>query len=117
MILGYYYSIINAVKTFFDALKAFDIPVMFDLCLILVPFGIGVLLGIFLIAKLITFLFESFGIQTYCAIFGLILASPFAIFYNTGLFGQLSSLSMGTIILGFILAIAGGAVTYFMGEK
>lgn len=117
MILGYYYSIINAVKTFFDALKAFDIPVMFDLCLILVPFGIGVLLGIFLIAKLITFLFESFGIQTYCAIFGLILASPFAIFYNTGLFGQLSSLSMGTIILGFILAIAGGAVTYLMGEK
>lgn len=117
MILGYYYSIINAVKTFFDALKAFDIPVMFDLCLILVPFGIGVLLGIFLIAKLITFLFESFGIQTYCAIFGLILASPFAIFYNTGLFGQLSSLSMGTVILGFILAIAGGAVTYLMGEK
>ena len=89
---------------------------MLHLCLILVPFGIGVLLGIFLIAKLITYLFKQYGIQTYCAIFGLILASPFAIFYNTGLFGQLSSLSAGTVILGIVLALAGGVITYIMGE-
>ncbi|OUQ21923.1 DUF368 domain-containing protein [Lachnoclostridium sp. An14] len=116
MILGYYYGIINSLKSFFDALKAFDIPAMLELCLVLVPFGVGVLLGIFLIAKLITFLFERFGVQTYCAIFGLILASPFAIFYNTGLFGQLSSLSAGTVILGAVLAVAGGVFTYVMGE-
>ncbi len=116
MILGYYYGIINSLKSFFDALKAFDIPAMMELCLVLVPFGIGVLLGIFLIAKLITFLFESYGVQTYCAIFGLILASPFAIFYNTGLFSQLSSLTLGTILLGIFLAVAGGVFTYFMGE-
>ena len=89
---------------------------MLHLCLILVPFGIGVLLGIFLIAKLITYLFKQYGIQTYCSIFGLILASPFAIFFNTGLFGQLSSLSAGTVILGIVLALAGGVITYIMGE-
>lgn len=116
MILGYYYGIINSLKSFFDALQAFDIAAMLHLCLVLVPFGIGVLLGIFLIAKLITFLFEQYGVQTYCAIFGLILASPFAIFYNTGLFGQLSSLSAGTLILGVVLALAGGVITYIMGE-
>ena len=116
MILGYYYGIINSLKSFFDALQAFDITAMLHLCLVLVPFGIGVLLGIFLIAKLITFLFEQYGVQTYCAIFGLILASPFAIFYNTGLFGQLSSLSAGTLILGVVLALAGGVITYIMGE-
>lgn len=116
MILGYYYGIINSLKSFFDALKAFDLPALMELCMVLVPFGIGVLLGIFLIAKLITFLFESFGVQTYCAIFGLILASPFAIFYNTGLFSQLSSLSPVTVLLGIVLAVAGGAFTYFMGE-
>lgn len=116
MILGYYYGIINSLKSFFDALKAFDISAVLELCMILVPFGIGVLLGIFLIAKLITFLFESFGVQTYCAIFGLILASPFAIFYNTGLFSQLSSLTPVTVILGLVLAVAGGVFTYFMGE-
>ena len=39
--------------------------------LLLAPFGIGVVLGIFLIAKLITFLFEKYGVQTFCAILGL----------------------------------------------
>ena len=69
-----------------------------------------------LIAKLITFLFEKFGIQTYCAILGLIIASPFAIFYNTGLFSQLSSLTIGSVILGVVLAAAGAVLTLKMGE-
>ncbi|RGY99464.1 DUF368 domain-containing protein [Clostridium sp. AM58-1XD] len=117
MILGYYYGIIDSVKTFMEGLKAFDMAVLIDRGLVLFPFGIGVLLGIFLIAKLITFLFETYGVQTYCAIFGLILASPFAIFYNTGLFSQLSSLGLMTVLLGIILAAAGGFITYIMGER
>lgn len=117
MILGYYYGIIDSVKGFLDALKAFDIPALTHGFLILFPFGIGVLLGIFLIAKLITYLFEQFGIQTYCAILGLIIASPFAIFYNTGLFGQLSSLSVLTVIGGLVLAVIGAVITYFLGEQ
>lgn len=117
MILGYYYGIIESVKTFLDGLKAFDMAVLMDRGLVLVPFGIGVILGIFLIAKLITFLFEKYGVETYCAIFGLILASPFAIFYNTGLFGQLSSLGFMTILSGIILVAAGCVITYIVGEQ
>lgn len=117
MILGYYYGIIDSIKTFLDGLKAFNMDVVIDRTLVLFPFGIGVLLGIFLIAKLITFLFEKYGIQTYCAILGLIFASPFAIFYNTGLFGQLSTLSIISIITGLLLAIVCGIITYYIGEK
>lgn len=117
MILGYYYGIIDSIKTFLEALKAFDIPVLFDRCLILAPFGIGVLLGIFLIAKLITFLFEKYGVQTYCAILGLVLSSPFAIFYNTGLFAQLGSLNLMLIASGILFAVVGGVISYFLGER
>ena len=117
MILGYYYGIIESIKTFLEALKALDIPVLTNSFLVLAPFGIGVLLGIFLIAKLITFLFEQYGVQTYCAILGLILSSPFAIFYNTGLFGQLDQLNFKLIASGIILAVVGGVVTYFLGER
>ena len=116
MILGYYYAVINTIKGFLDSLKAFDMPGLIHGACLLIPFGIGVLLGIFLIAKLITFLFEKFGIQTYCAILGLIIASPFAIFYNTGLFSQLSSLTIGSVILGVVLAAAGAVLTLKMGE-
>lgn len=117
MILGYYYAIINTIKGFLDSLKALDMAGLVNGACLLVPFGIGVLLGIFLIAKLITFLFERFGIQTYCAILGLILASPFAIFYNTGLFGQFSSLNVGSIVLGIVLAVAGAILTIRVGES
>lgn len=117
MILGYYYGIIESIKNFLEALKAVDIPALTNGFLVLAPFGVGVLLGIFLIAKLITFLFERYGVQTYCAILGLILSSPFAIFYNTGLFGQLGELNVMLILSGVIFAIIGGAVTYFLGER
>lgn len=117
MILGYYYGIIESIKSFLDALKALDMAGLAHGFALLFPFGIGVLLGIFLIAKLITFLFNRYGIQTYCAILGLIAASPFAIFYNTGLFAKLSSLTVSQILLGVLLALIGGAVTMKMGEK
>ena len=68
MILGYYYGIIETIKNFLDALKVLDMPGVLHGVLLLAPFGFGVLLGIFLIAKLITFLFKRYAIHTYCAI-------------------------------------------------
>lgn len=116
MILGYYYGIINTIKSFLDSLKVFDMAGLIHGFALLMPFGIGVLLGIFLIAKLITFLFNKFGIQTYCAILGLIAASPFAIFYNTGALEQVSSLGIGTMVFSVVLAGVFGVVTYKLGE-
>ena len=117
MILGYYYGILEAIRSFIEALKNFDTAGLLNGFLLLFPLGIGVLLGIFLIAKLITFLFERYGVQTYCAILGLIMASPFAIFYNTGLFEQLSSLKAGSVLIGIVLAIVGAVVTRYLGEQ
>lgn len=117
MILGYYYGIIESIKTFLESLKAFDIPALTNGFLILFPLGIGILLGIFLIAKLITFLFERYGVQTYCAILGLILSSPFAIFENTGLFDQLGQLNPMLVLSGVLLAVVGAVVTYMLGER
>lgn len=117
MILGYYYGIIETIKNFLDALKVLDMPGVLHGVLLLTPFGIGVLLGIFLIAKLITFLFKRYAVHTYCAILGLIAASPFAIFYNTGLFAQLGNLTPLAVILGVGAAVAGAVITFLMGER
>ena len=117
MILGYYYGIINTIKSFLDALRVFDMNGLIQGTLLLAPFGIGVLLGIFLIAKLITFLFEKYGVTTYCAILGLIIASPFAIFYNTGLLAQPPNLTAVQVISGIAAAVIGAVITYILGEK
>ena len=117
MIFGYYYAIINTIKTFLDNLRAFDLAGMKEGILLLAPFGIGVVLGIFLIAKLITFLFEKYGVQTFCAILGLVISSPIAIFINTGLVSKLGSLSLWEILFGIVLMAAGAFVTVFVGER
>ncbi len=117
MIFGYYYGIINTIKAFLDALRAFDMGGLTTGFLLLAPFGIGIILGIFLIARLITFLFDRYGVQTYCAILGLVVSSPFAIFYNTGLFGEFSSLSLPVIAAGFVLMAAGAEATNFVGAQ
>lgn len=117
MIFGYYYAIINTIKTFLDNLRVFDLAGMKDGILLLAPFGIGVVLGIFLIAKLITFLFEKYGVQTFCAILGLVISSPIAIFINTGLVSKLGSLSLWEILFGIVLMAAGAFVTVFVGER
>lgn len=116
MVLGYYYGIIDSVKGFIDSLTAFDMDGILHGCVVLVPFGIGVLLGIFLIAKLIDYLFKKHSVTTYSAILGLIVASPFAIFYNVMKEGAMPITVMNTIV-GVVLLVVGVGFTYVMGTK
>lgn len=113
MIMGYYYGILNGIKLFFEALKSFDITGLFSQCAVLVPFGIGVIIGIFGVAKLINYLFGAHGVSTYCAIFGLILASPFAIIYQSEAYKSVSTVS---IIVGAVLMIVCAVAAYFMSK-
>lgn len=117
MILGYYYGIINTIKNFLDSLRIMDINSLLNGILVLAPFGIGVLVGIGIIAKIIEYLFSKHSVMTYSAIFGLVLASPIAIFYNTGLYKQLSEVTLLKLILGIVLCIVGAVVTYYLGQK
>lgn len=106
MILGYYYNIINTLTHFFDSVRALDMNGILNGLVLLVPFGIGVLVGGFLISKAIEYLFDRVPVTTYFAIFGLVLASPIAIFLNTG---AMTSLSQGPtasfLIIGIVLMI------------
>lgn len=114
MILGFYYGVLNLITGFFDSLFAFDIKACFVACGLLIPFGVGIIIGIFIIAKLIDYLFEKHGVLTYAAIFGLVAASPFAIIYNTAAY---KSVSVPGVCAGLVLFAVLGAVTYFAGRE
>lgn len=113
MILGYYAIVTGTLKSFLTALVAFDVPTLVHDTLILFPFGIGVLLGIFLIAKLIEFLFNKYCSITYCAILGLIASSPVAILVKMGN----KNINVVTIVLAVILLVVSTIFTYYMGKK
>ncbi len=73
----------------------------------LVPFGCGVLGGIFLVAKLMEYLLCRFERLTYWAIFGLLAASPVAILGKIPLRGT----SPAVIAWGVMLFSVGAVVT------
>ena len=117
MVLGYYYGILNSVTGFFNALTSMDMGQLWHYTGILFPFGIGVLAGIFLISKLIEYLFTNHPTLTYSGILGLVLASPFAILYNTNALNDLQgSNALLFLILGLILAVVCFLLTYYLGK-
>ena len=108
LLMGYYNPIVSSIKNFVTALAAFDISGILQGCGVLVPMGIGIVVGIFAIAKIIEIIFEKFPVQAYWAIIGLIVASPFAIFLvgEVGTVTVLGALvSVVTFAVGFVVAM------------
>jgi putative membrane protein len=85
---------------------------------ILVPFGLGVLLGIFIISKIIEYLFLNFPSLTNSGILGLVIASPIAILTNTGAFADLTQTgSVGYALIAIALLLASFYITYKLSLK
>ncbi|MBQ8234163.1 MAG: DUF368 domain-containing protein [Bacilli bacterium] len=106
MLLGYYYPIIELIKNIFNIQNI----------IILIVFGIGVLLGIILISKLIEYLFKKHETNTYYGVLGFIYASIFAVAipvitnYNI-------TFNIIEVIIGLILGVLGYILAYKLGEK
>lgn len=114
MLMGFYEPILVTITDFVTALVHLDMDGILAGCGILIPFGIGVVAGIFGIAKLVEIVFEKFPLYAYWAIIGLIVASPVAILLmNLGVFSQITILSGVT---GLIALAAGFFVALKLGD-
>lgn len=112
MLMGFYYPVLNAIKDFFKALAAFDMDGILLGCGILVPFGLGVVAGIFGIAKLVEIIFDKFPLYAYWAIIGLIVSSPIAIL----LMGAYPAVTVLNLATGAVALVAGGIIAMKLGE-
>lgn len=107
MMLGYYEYINNSINGFVTSMLHLDFAGMMTSVWILLPFGIGVLIGIFLMAKIIEFLLKKYPNATMWGIIGLIVASPFAIIVGTSIANMTSItilISLVTFAIGFLVA-------------
>ena len=85
--LGYYEPIVTgAIPALLKGLTGGDWAVVGHNVGILLPFGLGIVFGIFAIAKLIEFLMKKWKGRTYCAILGMVVASPVVIFMDTSIY-------------------------------
>ena len=103
LLLGYYNPIVSAINDFLGALTSLDVDGILTGFGILVPFGIGVVVGVLAIAKGIEFIFNKFPLYAYWAIIGLIVASPVAI------------IAMATLPTLTILNVSTGLVALCVG--
>ena len=102
MVLGYYKPILGVIT---DTIKFNN---LFNNILILAPFGVGVLLGIVGIAKLIEYLLKNHETKTYYAIIGFLVASIIEIFislfsYQTNIIQIIVSVIL--FVLGLLLTL------------
>lgn len=113
LLLGYYNPIVSAIKDFVTALVSFDIQGILQGCGVLVPAGIGIVVGIFAIAKLIEVIFEKFPLQAYWAIIGLIVASPIAVL----LMAQLGAVTVVSVAVSVVTFAIGFVIAMKLGDQ
>ena len=112
LLMGYYNPILTAINDFLRALTAWDMDGILNGIGILMPFGIGVIVGVLAIAKLIEFIFNKFPLYAYWAIIGLIVASPIAIIAMA----SLPALTVVNVLTGIVALCVGVFVAMKLGD-
>ncbi len=112
LLMGYYNPILSTINDFLHALISLDMDGILQGIGVLAPFGIGVVVGVFAIAKLVEIIFEKFPLYAYWAIIGLIVASPIAILAM----GTFPAITVVGVITGVIALAVGFVVAMKLGE-
>ncbi len=112
MLMGFYHPVLDAITDFFSALAGFDMQGILAGCGVLIPFGLGVVAGIFAIAKLVEVIFEKFPLYAYWAIIGLIVSSPVAIY----LMGTFPAFTAFRVLTGILAFAVGFGIAMKLGE-
>ncbi|MCL2226886.1 MAG: DUF368 domain-containing protein [Oscillospiraceae bacterium] len=116
LVMGLYPVIISTVSdigTFLADPR--NLELFFEICLVLAPFGIGALIGVLFMARLMEKLLRDYHKQVYAVIMGLVIASIVTLFQNPIVYQ--SGTSAPSIIAGAALCIAGFAIAFFLGKK
>lgn len=111
MTIGYYKPILDIVK------NLTDFSSLGSNLAILISFGLGVLFGILLIAKVLEFLFKNFEVKTYYGVLGFIVASIIAILYQNLVVNSSFVFTVPSLIIGIILFTLGFVIAYKLGDK
>ena len=110
MILGYYYPIINTIN---GVLKGDTLHSL----TVLGVFGVGVVIGILSISKLLEFLFKKYKTKTYFGVLGFVFASILAIPLSACIELTDITVNIEQAIIGIVLLITGTIISYKLGEK
>lgn len=108
--LGYYEPVVTeAIPGLIKGVTSGDWTAVLNNAGILLPFAVGIVLGIFGIAKLIEVLMKKWKGRTYCGILGMVAASPVVILMDRSIYEGFNwvicVVSVITLALGVLIAM------------
>ncbi len=112
LLLGYYNPIIEAINDFVKSIVKWNVDGILNGCGILIPLGIGIVIGIFAIAKIIEIVLAKFPLYAYWAILGLIVASPISIL----LVGEIGTITVVNVLVSIVTFVVGFFVARKLGD-
>lgn len=107
MVIGYYeplLRIVNEITSFTN---------LYNNIIVMIPLGIGLVLGAILIARVIDFCLRKYPVKTYYVIIGFVIASIIEVFLSVFEY----SYTIPTIIIGLILMVFSSLIVYKFFEK
>lgn len=107
MVIGYYeplLRIVNEITSFTN---------LYNNIIVMIPLGIGLVLGAILIARVIDFCLKKYPVKTYYVIIGFVIASIIEVFLSVFEY----SYTIPTIIIGLILMVFSSLIVYKFFEK
>ena len=107
MLLGYYKPIVSTIG------NLTDFSLFWHNVLVLAPFGLGILIGIVLIAKLIEYLLKKHETATYYAIIGFVTSSVIGLVVPL-IGGKTSTIE---VLAGIVLFIMSFIIGYKLGDE
>ena len=107
MLIGFYKPIMSTIS------KLTDFSLLGHNISVLLPFGIGIIIGIIGVAKLIEYLLSKHELLTYHIILGFITASIISLFMSLSAY----NFNIGQILVGIVLFIVGTVVGYKLGDE
>lgn len=112
MTIGYYSPTIEAIKNLTNP------DLMLGNILVLIPFGLGILTGMFGGAKFIELLIKKYPVKAYWAIVGFVIASIIGIVYQNFLIdGSFISVGIGEIAIGILFAVISFVVAFKFAKE
>lgn len=99
LLLGQYRPIIDAIRAFKDALTSGDVQGAIDQMGVLVPVGIGVVLGVVIVSNVLRFVLHKWEKATLGVLLGLLLAAPLGLYpFKQGVPPEVGEVFQGAVV-------------------
>ena len=95
----------------------FDFSLLVPILSIAVPIGLGIVVGILMMSRLISILLEKFHSPTYYAIVGLVFGTIFAMFQDDGAYTSQGGITVPIVIFSVIAFICGLILALRLGKQ